>query len=423
MRRVASYLLGAVLIAVLATVPAAAHRGHGHAHAASAWPAEPHHAARPSSAFQGSVGVNVHMSYGSTAYADKTAVENALRYLGVRHLRDGACAGCTWVHPSQQKLSSDLGARWTWIAGDPRNTTGTLDANVTAIATKFATVTDALENPNEWDTRGGAWASELRSYAAALKAERDQRMPGTPILAPSLVYAGSRTALGDLSAYVDAGNMHAYNGQGTQPDTGFLTNELALAAKVTPKTPQATEIGYHNALNTTSGFRPISERADGYYAPREYLEFFRRGVARSFVYELVDERPEPALADIQQHFGLFRNDWTPKPAATAIRAMLQQAGTGTPRRPGGLDYAITAPTSVHSVLLQDGAGTYRLALWRTAAAWDPKANDGHGQDVPVGSGTATVTWGQRVTAGGVVGPASTKVLLGGGPVFVQITTR
>ena len=80
-----------------------------------------------------------------------------------------------------------------------------------------------------------------------------------------------------------------------------------------------TEAGYHNALSSTTGQPPASEEAAAVYMPRLLATAFGAGVERTFIYELVDEKPDPGLIDAEQHFGLLRNDLSPKPAFTASR--------------------------------------------------------------------------------------------------------
>jgi hypothetical protein len=58
----------------------------------------------------------------------------------------------------------------------------------------------------------------------------------------------------------------------------------------------------------------ISTSAQAKYIPRLFAEYFRNGIARTFVYEFYDEGTNPA--DQEQNFGLINNDLTPKPAYT-----------------------------------------------------------------------------------------------------------
>ena len=46
----------------------------------------------------------------------------------------------------------------------------------------------------------------------------------------------------------------------------------------------------------------------------------------------MDEKPEPGLTDHEQHFGLLRNDLSPKPAFDAVRTLVAalRASPGPP---------------------------------------------------------------------------------------------
>src|SRR5512135_2917798 len=60
----------------------------------------------PASNFTNSVGVNVHTGYYDTSYNDFATVKAKLLDLGVKYVRDGACASCT----DQQNRLAALGA-------------------------------------------------------------------------------------------------------------------------------------------------------------------------------------------------------------------------------------------------------------------------------------------------------------------------
>src|SRR4051812_21597654 len=79
-------------------------------------------------AFIDSIGVNVHMSYSDTGYAQTQLVRDRLRQLGVRHVRDGIVIN----RPDQYQalnLLAAAGIHAQLILGDPagRFGTGTLE--------------------------------------------------------------------------------------------------------------------------------------------------------------------------------------------------------------------------------------------------------------------------------------------------------
>lgn len=345
--------------------------------------------------FVDSIGVNTHLTWGSTtAYANGPAVFAALQELGVRHVRDHLFANRdarwrTFNETLYAKLNylADHGIKANLVMGEPGGADGAIADLVAAAATRVPRAVASLEGPNEW---GGAavpgWAGDLRAYQAELfRAVRaTPALKGVPVVAPTLNSRSKPEEIGSLAPIADAGNVHPYPG-GQAPESA-VDSALAYAGKIAPNRPvYATETGYHNALKDTTGHVPASERATGAYTPRMFLENFRRGIARSFAYELVDFKAEPSGASREEHFGLFRNDFTPKPAATALGnliALVRPRGDATG---GGLDLALrNAPPGVRRLVLDRGDGTYAVALWQTASVWDTRSRkDVSASAVPV----------------------------------------
>jgi len=89
--------------------------------------------------------------------------------------------------------------------------------------------------------------------------------------------------------------------------------------------------------------------------------------------ELVDQGT--SLTDREQRFGLLRNDWSPKPAYTAMRNLLALASDPGPSFTRHvLAYGLAgAPSDLRQSLVQRRDGSYTLFLWRDDKIWDPKA--------------------------------------------------
>jgi hypothetical protein len=221
---------------------------------------------------------------------------------------------------------------------------------------------------------------------------------------PSFSTVQAAKLAGSRRSFMDFGNVHPYTG-GRSPDPAHLKAELGRARAVSGRKPVwATEAGFHNALRARSGQPGVSERVAAVYLLRTFLEHFRSGIARTYAYELLDEKPERAGRDPEQHFGLMRNDFTPKPAYTALRNLLDVVGRdgGTPRlRP--LRLGVSGPAHPRSLVLQRADGTYVVALWRLASAW----NTDRGRPVRVAPRPVTVTL-PRGAQVGVVDPVASS---------------
>ncbi|MDB4883294.1 MAG: hypothetical protein JWL95_2060 [Gemmatimonadetes bacterium] len=345
----------------------------------------PTETARSASAFVNSVGLNVHLSYLDRVYGTGyiSIIKPRLAELGVRHLRDGGS-----VFPNADWMSTVYGryaevaqlARATFdIVISPYNG-GANYSDASHVGTLLSYVgaanVESFEGLNEHDLSGRpAWASEIRSMQQALHAA----VKGNPayasryaVLGPSLVNGGSPSVVGDLSAYMDVGVAHPYPG-GKQPSTSVQASSLAWLRAMNGARPlQATESGYHTApQSTVPGNYPITESAQGKYVPRLFFENFNAGLARTYLYELIDQGTD--RADIEQNFGLLRVDGSPKPAFTALKntlALLSDVDAGS--APTTLRFGLAGDTSlVHHTVLRKSDGRFYLVLWREVASYDP----------------------------------------------------
>lgn len=326
-------------------------------------------------AFVDSIGVNTHLGYSDTPYGRFRKVARALERLGIHHIRDGIAPGEPELDARFRALAA-RGIKLDALVGDPDGETS-LRQQLTVVERQIGPgVVESLEGPNEFDNAGVAdWVGPLRSWVRRLweEAKRRPSLRGLPIIGPSFVNPESRGELGNVSAWTSFGNMHPYPGGYPPDEAEHLDSELALAAINTPgERVQATETGYTTSVNATDNQPPVSERSAGIYMPRLLLENFRRGIARTYIYELLDEHPDPGLEEGEEGFGILRNNFRPKPAATAIRNLTSiLADPGPARAPEQLEYTLTeVPAETRQVLLQKSDGSYFLALWNPVSVWD-----------------------------------------------------
>ncbi len=339
--------------------------------------------ARSAGSFVESVGVNTHVGYTNTVYGDWPLVRDRLVELGVGHVRDASHRDGTRlgdVVPRYNELAG-LGVRGNLLSGDPlgRYGSGSVDQHLAWVKRNVAGFTESLEGPNEYDYVESDWAANLRAYQCewAAKIRADPVLSTKTVIGPSPRSGkGFGSALGDLTACLDRGNLHPYPG-GLSPDRtnlGDLSVSLDYAQLTSGAKPVAiTESGYHNAVNCSGcGHHPTSEAAAGVYVPRMFMENFRRGIPRTYAYELIDGWPDPERDEPEKNFGLLRNDGTRKPAFVALRNLLTiLADSGSAA--GRLDYSLQCPDCpepLRQVLLRKSTGAYYLVVWRESSVWD-----------------------------------------------------
>jgi hypothetical protein len=368
--------------AVLAGLLAAGACSLAAAPAASASPVAP----RSAAAFHDSIGVVTHIVYYDTAYADWPRIVARLQELGVRHARDGVFANPApqwhdWNerYYSAVELAAAHGIRFTFSVNPPGRDTGTLDQLLDVVGGRLRNAAEALEAPNEFDkyVGGARWPLALASYERQLhvKAKARRATRSLPILGPSFATPQGPSRVGNLRGLVDVGNIHPYTG-GLSPNPEHIKAELKRARITAAGKPVwATEVGFHNAMHASvDNQAPVSERAAAVYMLRTFLEQFRAGIRRTFAYELIDEKRDPAGRDAEQHFGLLRNDFSRKPAFTALRNLLTVVG-GDHRSGRLVPMRIQisrGERDVRRLVLQKADGSYVVALWRLASVWDIK---------------------------------------------------
>jgi hypothetical protein len=339
------------------------------------------HNAKPADAFVDSIGVNTHLSFSDTVYEDYPLIKNKLTSLGVRHIRDHAHLNS--YAPYNEKIYGkyrDLynsGIRSNLMLSPRMLNLQSVDGEkVASIAEMAGPALESFEGPNEYDYSGdGQWAKVLRAYQQSLydAVKNNESTANIPVIGPSLGSPLNSNDLGSLSSSLDYGNIHSYPG-GQRPSAGGLTDYYVPNAKKVSGTKPliATETGYHTAQRWTGPHPSVSEQAEGRYVPRLYLEYFNRGIKRTYGYELIDEHPDPENDEREKNFGLLRHDGTAKPAYTALKnliGLLEDEGQSF--QTSALDYTLSGATAdVHRTLLQKRDRTFYLVLWVEKSSYD-----------------------------------------------------
>ncbi|MBE9225223.1 hypothetical protein IQ264_07230 [Phormidium sp. LEGE 05292] len=357
--------------------------------------------AKSADAFVDSMGVVTHWGYPDTPYGFKyEEVKQKLVELGIRHVRDT-------LSPRIQDLAA-VGIK-SQVGVQPNEGTPTqLKDNIKAANKPIAAI-DSVEGPNEPDIfwEGNKITYQNQGFPEGVKAfqkdlfttfKNDPETQNIIIIGPAVGKSygydtGSPLGNNTLTNYVDWGAFHPYPGGGNPFSAPFPYNTIekyfwhgnfpavnidewpyafeVLARPFGNKPMAATETGYNTSKNG------ISERMHGKYIPRLYLEYFRKGIARTMNYELLDEWNDPD--NREANFGLLRNDLSPKPAYTALKNVINLLkDPGANFKPGSLDYSISVNPPpeydrtqyIHHLLLQKQNGTFYLAIWHEISNGD-----------------------------------------------------
>jgi hypothetical protein len=344
--------------------------------------------ANRASTFADQVGINAHWNFANTAYEAgglTVATDRAITImdqLGIKHFREKQVYKSSFQRSIWLQLYKQLGVRVSAISGDRQGGGGTVQEQVDEATTYYGGPDDgAIEQYEGWneinlpaDKVPTDWVADPKVRQQALWNYANPK--GYHILAPSLGSRVGYQTMGDFTPWCHQGNTHAYQG-GLIPSSR-LDDTVANEQKyVTPgMTVQMTECGYMNAMkNTANGHPPTPEDVSGLYMPRLFAEqFIRPKITRAYSYELVDQHPNTALNNLEDHFGVYRVDWTPKPAALAIgnlMHLLEEPSPSTKFNPAGLGFVVTGDSVTRKTLLQKSNGYSYILIWRDVSYWNP----------------------------------------------------
>lgn len=321
----------------------------------------------------GTYGIGIHTNFLDTPYRDADAVAAAVRDLGVRHVRDDLYLNAPRQYAAIRTVA-EAGARFDLILGRPDGTATAADY-VDTVARLAPGAVESIEGVNEWDLKGGdGWIGEMTRWQRGIwdAARANPATADLPVLSPALAFRWNYAPVGDLSPYADFANAHMYPG-GYRPTTEIARILQALLGTVPGRPVITTEAGYHNAVNASSSHPAVPEDVAGAYLPRLLLEHVAQGDHRMYSYELIDSFNDPGLTNPEAHFGLLRHDLSPKPAYTAMKALLRVLRDRGPAfDPGSLAFQVDGlPHDGRTMLTQKRDGRFVLLLWRDVTLYDP----------------------------------------------------
>jgi hypothetical protein len=391
--------------------------------------------------FYNSVGIDTHLTFANSTYGQWPRLVGLLDQLGVKHLGDGGYGNpdpsWAWFNnffETNVELAVSNGMKFAFQMGEPGYTGGTIPQLITEMSGPLRNSIEALEDPNEFDTSSGLadWQDPLASYDQQLysAAKANPSLASLPVIGPSLVNQNSPTVLGSESGEMDDGGIHPYTG-GNSPTPAYTQAQLQRISAVSGGDPVwATEAGYSTALGAPAVDQPVNPYVGAVYTLRELLENYSAGIARTYLYELIDDAADASNTTWEDHYGLLNADYSPKPAFTALLNLLALVGQGAPAQLTPVGVTVTSgPSDLRQLVLQQSTGRYLEILWRTSSIWDvttraqialPTANVAI--QIPAGdtaSSADPVLTGQLAALG--VSQNQISVPLGADPVVVQIT--
>jgi hypothetical protein len=383
--------------------------------------------------FLDSIGVNTHLRYVATQYDNVSAVIAAMKYAGFRYARDTAPEAGK-PNAGHYEAFARAGLSFCLFWGVKRTMQNAL-GDVGALAARHPGAVHALEGPNEIQPRfdyGG-----LLGIAAAQKFMADMRAGAAAIPSlrrlPLVNFTSFTPAAGDC----EYANQHPYPKAGAQPRERIRNawEKYVGPQGVMPGKPiMFTEFGYHTLVGKPGRpgqWQGVDEERQAVMLVNAWCDAALIGVSRVYLYQLFDGQPERGGAPNQEgHFGLFRLDGSPKPAASAFKTLTALLADPAPEARSftpapQVKVALDRPLSC--LALQSAGGAEFLALWNESPIWDPQT----AAPLTIGPAYARVTLprARRVTAVDVIGAggaedlgtrSSVVIPVGAHPVVVRL---
>jgi hypothetical protein len=330
-------------------------------------------APKDSDAFVDSIGVNTHMSASGTSYTSSSFI-SLLEASGIRHVRDGLQASPSWYAQTLKRLGA-AGIHASLVM-NPGQTAQQITSTVSGLKGSIEAV-EGLNEPDDHGQPASVWIPAARSAQQTLwsTVKGNAATASLHVVGPSIVSESNHAALGNLSTYMDRGNIHDYFSNFNPGTSGWggldrygiygsISSGMNVSAINSGSNPiWATEAGYQDAGTTR-----VDDRTLARYVPRLFLENFLHNIDRTTIYAFYDDG---GIAP--DHFGLVTPSNAPKSSYYAIKSLIHSlADPGPTFSSTSLSYMLAGSTSnVQHLLLQKRDGTYELVLWVETESYNP----------------------------------------------------
>jgi hypothetical protein len=229
----------------------------------------------------------------------------------------------------------------------------------------------------------------------------DPAFASLPHYGPSFIWNDKRESYASLPGAkqaMDAPNAHVYAG-GRQPEQALedQVKDVAHDFGNDARLPVVSETGFSTATSGGNWWHyGVSERAQSIYLLRTVLKAFALGVPRTYIYHLLDLKPDPGRVDLERQFGIVGTEgdpsapvpdgWSARPKAAygSLKELFALTrSSGPDGSPTTLEYALSgAPATLRKVLLARKDGSVDLVLWNQLPVYNDRTFDCNDPRIP-----------------------------------------
>jgi hypothetical protein len=332
-----------------------------------------------------SIGVNTHINYTDGAYANAPFVIDALKYIGVDRIRESIPV--TWIHGTAPLSTYDkMMAQGIYFScgNDSILDTAKWVESLEPLVKRNPGKVTSIEGLNEVDRVQNLQYKGKKGVPAGEAFQRDlyTAMKGSRVLKDIPVYDFTGYDLkadGDKQIFAgraDYTNFHAYAQNGGPPRDWLL--EPARVRKLYKNPAVITEMGYASMPQSGWLLIGVDEATQAKGILGAIFNSLDLGFERIYLYELVDQKPDPGNSNLEMHFGLFTNKFEKKPAARALHTLTGLLGDKDKKaltfETRAVNFDIKGlPDTGHYLAVESSNGRTFIVLWNEVQFWDRAA--------------------------------------------------